>query len=455
MKYIRLICYLLAMLCIVSCHDLPTQEQHVAKPVFTPTRGNYALDQVISLICTTNGAKIYYTIDGIEPDTLSQLYTAPFVLGDIMAPVTNAVTLRARAFKTDSNPSETVIATYMTDYAETVAEVSIEPAGGSGVVGMLVTLDCSTPDAQIRFTINGNEPTYHSSLYTAPFPLLSGGLTTLRTRAFRAGWNPSPFVSEQFTVRIPAPDMATVEAGSFFNGTANVNISSFLIDKLEVSQNHYNAVMAANMKLDPSKSIYPVYYVSWFNAIEYCNRRSILEGREACYAYSGHGTNPDDWPTGWDNEGSHHNNISCDWDADGYRLPTEMEWMYAARGGNISQNYIYSGSDDVNEVAWCDTNSGYSVHPVGQKSPNELGIRDMSGNVWEWCWDIFGAYPSTDQTDPHGPANGEQRVLRGGSWYSSPIFCTVGARYSYYPSFYQGASIGFRCCRMFLPYPRY
>ncbi len=241
----------------------------------------------------------------------------------------------------------------------------------------------------------------------------------------------------------------TVTGGTFNNGTSDVTISTFYLDKNEITQGEYQAVMGTNPSNFTGDLSRPVERVTWFNAIEYCNRRSMQENLTPCYSYQNYGTNPSNWPSGWNTNSENHTNVSCNWTANGYRLPTEMEWMFAARGGNSTHNYTYSGSNTVGDVAWYTGNSGSTTHPVGGKQANELQIFDMSGNVWEWCWDIYGSYPSGPQTNPTGSTSGTNRVLRGGSWYNVASYCTVSNRYSSSATF-GSSGVGFRVCRVSL-----
>jgi formylglycine-generating enzyme required for sulfatase activity len=127
-----------------------------------------------------------------------------------------------------------------------------------------------------------------------------------------------------------------------------------------------------------------------------------------------------------------------------YRLPTEAEWEYAARGGPPSkQNFVYAGSDKIDEVAWYGDNSDNKTHPVGQKKANALGLFDMSGNVWEWCNDWYGAYSAENQRNQKGPDSGSYRVFRGGGWYGSASNCRVAYRRAFAPEI-RGSDVGFR-----------
>lgn len=326
-----------------------------------------------------------------------------------------------------------------------VATPTFTPSGGTYSTTQNVSISTTTPNATIRYTTNGSEPTSTSTVYSSAISVSQ--TTTIKAKAFRDGWTPSATASATYTIGGGTPgQMIAVAGGTFHNGTSNVTLSSFHIGKYEVTQAEYQAVMGTNPSYFSGNPNRPVERVSWFNAIEYCNRRSMQEGLTPCYSYSTYGTNPSNWPAGWNTTSANHTNVSCNWSANGYRLPTEMEWMYAAKGGNQSQGYTYSGSNTIGNVAWYYSNSSDRTWDVGLKDPNELGTFDMSGNVWEWVWDIYGSYPSGNQTNPTGPTSGSHRVFRGGDWSNDANSCTVSFRNA---DFATSTYLGFRVISIF------
>lgn len=208
-----------------------------------------------------------------------------------------------------------------------------------------------------------------------------------------------------YTIKGVSFDMVLVKGGTFIMGANSLSnrdnekfvikrhevaLSDYMIGKTEVTQELWQAVMGSNPSHFRGDSL-PVEKVSWDECIVFIKKLNEFT--------------IDSRPKGW-----------------AFCLPTEAEWEYAARGGNMSQNYKYSGGNDIDSVAWHGGNSSNKTHAVATKSPNELGLYDMSGNVWEWCYDWYGSCSDAPQTNPIGPSSGSRHVIRGVGWrkYSEP-----------------------------------
>lgn len=245
-----------------------------------------------------------------------------------------------------------------------------------------------------------------------------------------------------------------IKGGTFVNIKSNlyekeVTLPDFYIGKYEVTQKEWTDVMGSNPSTFKGDDL-PVETVSWYECVEYCNKRSINEGLKPYYTIDKDKKDPGNW----NDLDSLKWAVTVNAGADGYRLPTEAEWEYAASGGQKSKSYTYSGSYDVNEAAWYWKNSGDSTltgmwhwirlknnncktHPVGLKRPNELGLYDMSGNVREWCEDWY-----EDMNIKAGFA----RVQRGGGWLGGEHRCEFFNRHHFEASG-KGQDQGLRVCR--------
>lgn len=241
-----------------------------------------------------------------------------------------------------------------------------------------------------------------------------------------------------------ASDFVRVEGGTFMMGTPgggpsgveapvrSVTVSSFYMSRLLVTQREWREVMGTNPSHFAGDNR-PVESVSWFDAVEFANARSLLAGLTPAYTINGTGTN---------------RTVTWNREANGYRLPTEAEWEFAARGGRdfFLWDLVFSGSNTAGYVAWYDRNSWRGTREVGTRSSNDLWIYDMSGNVGEWVWDWKGLYPSAAQTNPTGAPSGAFRVIRGGGWGDTPESIRPTARNGGNPSNWSNA-IGFRLVR--------
>lgn len=206
-----------------------------------------------------------------------------------------------------------------------------------------------------------------------------------------------------------------------------VLLSDFCLGEFAVTQDLWAAVMGENPAANKGERL-PVEQVSWFDAVVFCNRLSLETSRQPCYktpAGQIYGLTPTKkW--GLPNKGE----VPCDFTANGYRLPTEAEWEYAARGGaaNHARSGMYAGGDLLEQVGWYDNNSDNQTHAVGLLLPNALGLYDMSGNVWEWCHDWYDAYNGKPEKNPRGPEKGTSRVLRGGRYFNPTRYCRAAYR---------------------------
>ena len=305
-----------------------------------------------------------------------------------------------------------------TGCADYTTKVTVEEAKETALLGKLetgksVTISTGgTDDIYVDGTKVGVSPlstTLALGSHTI-YAMRNGKKSPSKTIAVSAGYSDtniklSFFGNREFNVKGVKFTMVAVEGGTFTMGATSeqasdaddyekpayrVTLSNYLIGQTEVTQELWQAVMGNNPSIFKGSSN-PVERVSWDDCQEFIRKLNNITGEN-------------------------------------FRLPTEAEWEYAARGGKKSQGYKYSGSNNIGEVAWYYSNSSGQTHPVAGKQPNELGIYDMSGNVWEWCSDWKGSYSSSSQTNPTGPTSGSIRVFRGGSWCSLARGCRVSIR---------------------------
>jgi formylglycine-generating enzyme required for sulfatase activity len=210
-----------------------------------------------------------------------------------------------------------------------------------------------------------------------------------------------------------------------------VTVSAFAISRYPITRKLYREIcrtVPEAWKRDSDDDRLPANRVSWFEAVVFCNALSEHVGLQPCYRVDGE-------------------RVEWERSADGYRLPTEAEWEYACRAGMASKWFFGDDPAALDRYAWFEANAHNKVQPVGEKAPNPWGLHDMSGNVWEWCWDWYDAYRAEAVTDPPGPENGRYRVLRGGSaWDFGPRDLRSARRLRNEPE-NRVVYLGFRCVR--------
>ncbi len=409
-------------------------------PSQTVATGDSATFSVIASGAEPLSYKWELSTDG--GDTWGELEGAIFATFETGATTAGMNGFRYRVRVTDSAgrtlTSDSGILTVQQEVVLEVSEVSAEQRTGTGLVDISYDLGITGDDGTATVVVRVS--TDHGSTFeTIPSEFLSGAAgpgqsagigKTIVWNAGAAGWASDLYPSVLVEVVASVADdglpvgMVLVEGGTLpekdANGMGTLVVDSFHIGQYPVTWGEWKQVRSwadANdydigSRGEGCADDHPVHSVSWYDVIKWVNAKSEMEGLTPGYTY-----NDSVYRSG---EPS-HTSISKDHLADGYRLPLEAEWEFAARGGNKTQNYTYAGSDNLDEVGWyydnsegaaCDMSGGRGTWPVGQKAPNELSLYDMSGNVWEWCWDRD---------------NGLRR-FRGGNWINVEAHCAVSYR---------------------------
>ncbi len=406
----------------------------------------------------------FYTLNNEDPTIESNLYAEPFVINLKNA----AVTLKVVAIRDNLYRSSLYVKNFKKAlYAET-PKLTHTHLVNETFTDCTYTFTLSNGSNRYYYWINdGKRMQLSNQSFTATSK--NGKISVSVISAKNGFLNSKPYL---FSVDVAdvVSKLITLEAGSYLRGDNagiksdempehRVTLDSFKLGQYEVTQTEYARIFGkesldTGYNKEKQNLESPANCVSWYRAISYCNKLSRKMGLTPVYKVEGVDfalISHDEIPT---TDNNLWNNATCDWNANGYRLPTEAEWEYAAKGGKEASRTkkVYAGSDSLEGVGWFRGNSFYQSRPVGQLAPNALGLYDMSGNVFEWCWDWYTEYSSSPLRNPRGATSGSageaSRILRGGAFSSSNENCRIIDRFKSTPYLLEGAgSVGFRVAR--------
>lgn len=481
MKYLLSAGILLLSFYSISCNDAVTEPVNTAPPptpvvsLIAPDQNAFVLDTAVIEVNATDDKgiiKVEIYIDNVTNNARTLLLKPyKYIWITPQTEDSGRHLVYAKAYDADDNATSTDV--------RTITVLRFQAPSDLQIVSM------STTQTQLQWKDNASTETgfeIEQSTNNGAFSLIksvaantistviNGVFDSSSTYAFRVRAITSTKQSKYSNVEYRSLSLGAlvrISGGTFemgntvtwINGATpphNVTLSEFYISPTEITWQLWNTVtlwgknngfsdLPAGAKgYSGGTSQHPVTLVNWYDAVKWCNARSQMEGLVPVY-YTGTTFSTENvYKTGEVTLAVSNINTS----ANGYRLPTEAEWEYAAQGGSSRHNpsFMYSGSNVIDSVAWYSANAGGNTHPVGLKGSNEAGLYDMSGNVLEWCWDWNGIYSNTAQTNPTGPSTGTVRIIRSGATHHDNAHCHIANRNTAGPSVRDG-DLGFRVCR--------